>query len=125
MLVPFLLSTVIATILIPPQLPAYQARVQALMASILEWPGAHGAGAGTAAMRDLLRPSAALSYVGLLGGGLGAALTNILLILLTVIFMLFEASDFPAKLKGAGATARAGDGARATPDAGSLPHGRE
>jgi predicted PurR-regulated permease PerM len=145
-LVPFLLSAVIATILIPPlnwlvrhhlplsaamlvlslglivvwlpaaaivgasfddfyaELPAYQARVQALMASILEWLGAHGAGAGTAAMRDLLRPSAALSYVGLLGGGLGAALTNILLILLillTVIFMLFEASDFPAKLNDA------------------------
>lgn len=142
-LVPFLLSAVLATILIPPlnwlvrhrlplsaamvvlslglvliwlpaaaivgasfddflaELPAYQARVQAMMGTIIEWLGGHGVGAGTAVMRDLLKPSAALSYVGLLGGGVGAALTNILLILLTVVFMLFEASDFPVKLNDA------------------------
>src|SRR5690606_10925903 len=44
---------------------------------------------------------AALSFVRQIGGGLGTALANIFLILLTIIFILFEASGFPAKVRAA------------------------
>ena len=141
--VPFILSGVIATILLPPlnwltahrlplplamvvlslgivviwlpvggivgasfddfyaALPDYQARIQSMTQQAAAWLEDKGIGAGGAAVQDLVKPSAALSFVRQLGGGLGAVLTNVFLILLTVIFILFEASDFPAKVRAA------------------------
>ena len=141
--VPFILSVVIATILLPPlnwltshrlplplamvvlslgivliwlpvggivgasfddfyeALPDYQARIQSMTQQAAAWLQGRGIEAGGAAVQDLVKPSAALSFVRQLGGGLGAALTNVFLILLTVIFILFEASEFPAKVRAA------------------------
>ena len=141
--VPFILSVVIATILLPPlnwltahrlplplamvvlslgliiiwlpaggivgasfddfyaALPEYQARIQSMTRKAATWLQERGIGAGGAAVQDFLKPSEALSFVRQLGGGLGAALTNAFLIVLTVIFILFEASDFPAKVRAA------------------------
>jgi len=141
--VPFVLSVVIATILLPPlnwltahrlplpvamvvlslglvliwlpaggivgasfddfyeALPEYQARVQSMTGQAAEWLRARGIEAGGAAVQDIVKPSAALSFVRQLGGGLGAVLTDVFLILLTVIFILFEANEFPAKIRAA------------------------
>lgn len=83
------------------ELPGYQEKIQAMVASIAAWLGGHGVEAGRAAIEDLVKPAAALSFVRQIGGGLGTALTNFFLILLTVVFILLEASDFPAKIRGA------------------------
>lgn len=83
------------------ELPAYQEKIQALVASVAAWLGEHGVEAGRAAIEDLVKPAAALSFVRQIGGGLGTALANIFLILLTIIFILFEASGFPAKVRAA------------------------
>lgn len=143
MVVPFLLSVVLATILIPPlhwlterrvplplalllislglmliwiplaaiigtsfddfyvALPDYQERLHAMVLVVAAWLGEHGIAAGRDAMEDLVRPAAALSFVRQIGGGLGSALANFFLILLTIIFILFEASGFPAKVRTA------------------------
>jgi predicted PurR-regulated permease PerM len=80
-------------------LPEYQERIQAMVASAALWLGEHGVDAGQAAVEDLVKPAAALSFVRQIGGGVGSVLANIFLILLTILFILFEASDFPAKVR--------------------------
>lgn len=82
-------------------LPAYQEKVQALVASAAVWLGEHGIEAGRTAVEDLVKPAAALSFVRQIGGGLGTALANFFLILLTILFILLEASGFPAKIREA------------------------
>lgn len=82
-------------------LPGYQEKIQAMVASAAAWLGDHGVEAGRDTIEELVRPAAALSFVRQIGGGLGTALANIFLILLTVIFILFEVSEFPAKIREA------------------------
>jgi AI-2 transport protein TqsA len=82
-------------------LPGYQERIQAMVASVGAWLGEHGVEAGREAIEDLVKPAAALSFVRQIGGGLGSVIANIFLILLTIIFILFEASEFPAKIREA------------------------
>jgi AI-2 transport protein TqsA len=82
-------------------LPDYQDKIQAMVASAADWLGDHGVEAGRAAMEDLVKPAAALSFVRQIGGGLGTALANFFLIMLTIIFILFESSGFPQKVRAA------------------------
>jgi AI-2 transport protein TqsA len=82
-------------------LPGYQEKVQALVAAAAAWLGEHGIEAGRTAMEDLVKPAAALSFVRQIGGGLGTALANFFLILLTILFILLEASGFPEKIRAA------------------------
>jgi AI-2 transport protein TqsA len=80
-------------------LPEYQDKIQALVVTAAAWLGDHGIEAGREAVEDLIKPAAALSFVRQIGGGLGTALANFFLILLTVIFILVEASGFPQKVR--------------------------
>jgi len=82
-------------------LPGYQEKIQAMVAAAGAWLGEHGIEAGRVAMEDMVKPAAALSFVRQIGGGLGTALANFFLILLTIIFILFEASGFPDKVRDA------------------------
>lgn len=82
-------------------LPEYQERIQAMVAAAGTWLGEHGIEAGRAAVEDMIKPAAALSFVRQIGGGLGTALANFFLILLTIIFILFEVSGFPDKIRDA------------------------
>ena len=82
-------------------LPEYQEKIQAMVAAAAAWLGEHGIEAGRTAVEDVVKPAAALSFVRQIGGGLGSALANFFLILLTIIFILFEASGFPDKLRDA------------------------
>jgi AI-2 transport protein TqsA len=82
-------------------LPAYQEKIQAMVISVSTWLGEQGIEAGRAAVEDLVQPAAALAFVRQLGSGLGGALANFFLILLTVIFILGEASGFPGKARDA------------------------
>ena len=82
-------------------LPEYQQKIQQMVVAVGAWLAGHGIEAGRDAMEDLVRPAAALSFVRQIGGGLGTALANFFLILLTIIFILLEASGFPAKIRAA------------------------
>jgi predicted PurR-regulated permease PerM len=82
-------------------LPEYQEKIQAMVTSAAAWLGAHGVAGGRDAIEDLVKPAAALSFVRQIGGGLGAVLANIFLIALTIIFILFEAAEFPDKISDA------------------------
>ena len=80
-------------------LPSYQQRVQeqaAVLAALLAEKGLH---VTDKVLLEYLNPAAVLKlFVGMLGG-LGEVVSNIVLILLTVMFILLEASSFPVKLR--------------------------
>ena len=76
------------------QLPFYEARAGAVFADALEALAA----AGIELSPGLVDPGQALGFAGDALAGLGNALSNSFLIVLTVIFMLAEASSFRGKL---------------------------
>lgn len=80
-------------------LPGYQDRIQAMVSSVADWLQGKGFNAGRSAVQELLDPAAALGFVRQIGGGIGTALANFFLILLTVVFILLEASGFPNKVR--------------------------
>jgi AI-2 transport protein TqsA len=83
-------------------LPAYQAKEsRRWWPRSAAWLGEQGVEAGREAVEGLIEPAAALSFVRQIGGGLGTALANFFLILLTILFILLEASGFRAKISEA------------------------
>jgi AI-2 transport protein TqsA len=82
-------------------LPEYQQKIEALVVAGSAWLGERGIETGRDALEDLVQPAAALSFVRQIGSGLGTALANFFLILLTILFILFEASGFPDKVREA------------------------
>jgi len=82
-------------------LPQYKERFHDAVTGVLSWLSARGIVVSKQVALDYLDPSQAMSVVTLLLGGLGGVLTNGFLILLTVAFILAEASGLPAKLKSA------------------------
>ncbi|MCY4214020.1 MAG: AI-2E family transporter, partial [Gammaproteobacteria bacterium] len=79
--------------------PFYQERLTLMFSAALAWLES----LGVVLSRDLLienfNPGTAFTLAGNALAGLGAALSNSFLILLTVIFMLAEANSFPRKLR--------------------------
>ena len=82
-------------------MPFYQARLQELTTATIAWLGEQGIRLTGQVVRDVADPAAIMAMLGNLASGLGALVANTFLILLTVIFMLLEASGFPAKLRTA------------------------
>lgn len=80
-------------------LPAYQASIQAQAAEISALLAGKGIRVTEAMLLEYLNPASAMKYAAGALGGLGAALANIVLILLTVLFILLEAASFPVKLR--------------------------
>lgn len=80
-------------------LPVYQERLATRFAGLLQWMAAHGLDTSTLRLSEVFNPGAAMSLVGTILNGLGSALTNGFLILLTVIFMLLEAAGFQDKIR--------------------------
>jgi len=78
-------------------LPSYQERLKALTAGALQWLSGMGLQVSSQSMLEVLDPSAAMGMAGKLLSGLGNALANTFLIILTVIFLLIEASALPHK----------------------------
>jgi len=81
------------------QLPEYQLRLKELTQELVTWLNGVGIEIPRAALTDYLDTGKAMQMAGVLLGGLGDMLTNAFLIVLTVIFILLEASNLPAKLK--------------------------
>ena len=96
----FVMATLVGTSLkdFSQSLPAYDARVRAQATSILAWLTGLGVKVSEQELLEAFDPAAAMNLVASMLNGLRGVLTNSFLILLTVIFILLEASSFPAKL---------------------------
>ena len=81
------------------QLPTYQEKLRSLTSSISQWLSAKGVDVSTQSVTALLDPARAMSMAAQGLTSLTGLLTNTLLIMLTVIFLLVESSDIPAKLR--------------------------
>ncbi|MDT8377184.1 MAG: AI-2E family transporter [Mariprofundaceae bacterium] len=78
-------------------LPLYQARLEEQMTQFIAWLFNHGIAFPDTALHDLFNLSAAMGMAGAFLSGIGNALANTFFIVLTVIFILFEAVALPHK----------------------------
>ncbi len=80
-------------------LPLYQTRIQDMLAALK----GQLAGGGITITDDILRryvnPAAVMDFIASLLTALSSVLSNIVLILFTALFILLEASSFPAKIR--------------------------
>jgi len=83
------------------ELPAYQARFDALNESVSSWLGRHDLELSGSSVFELVKPDSIFSMLGGTLKGMAAVLSNTFMILLIVIFMLMEWTDFPAKVRAA------------------------
>ena len=88
-------------------LPGYQARLNDQTASLLAWLASFGLDLNSQLLRENLDPSAAMGMAGNLLSGLGNVLANTFLIVLTVVFLLIEATALPNKWAAMGKNAPA------------------
>ena len=80
-------------------IPQYQQRLSGLLVQITSWLSGFGIDLSTSTILSYLNPGAAMQLVADMLNGLGSVFGNIFLILLTVVFILFEASSVPRKLR--------------------------
>src|SRR5512143_1740478 len=80
-------------------LPSYQQRIQEQVSSLKALLAKKGIRITDKMLLEYINPEAVMRLAVNMLGGLGSALSNIVLILLTVTFILLEASSFPAKLR--------------------------
>lgn len=81
------------------QLPVYQQKFAHMTNGLELWLNDHGLALTDQAMTRLLNPNKAMAMAAQGISSLGGLLTNAFLILLTVLFILFEAAGFPAKMR--------------------------
>jgi AI-2 transport protein TqsA len=81
--------------------PKYKERLDQMFASTLDSVRAHGVNVSPQFARELIEPSRAMDMI--TGGmrAVAAVLSNLVLVFLTIIFILFEAAGFPDKLRAA------------------------
>ncbi|VAX01111.1 Uncharacterized UPF0118 membrane protein [hydrothermal vent metagenome] len=80
-------------------IPGYQANLQGQFNMFINWLAELGIEVTGSGVRDAFNPGSAIKMINKLFDGLGNLFTNAFLILFTVLFILLEASSFPAKLK--------------------------
>ena len=80
-------------------LPAYRIRMHDLVLSLKHMSKAHGVVITDETLLRSLNPAGVMDLTASLLSSLGSALSNVLLILFTVLFILLEASSFPIKLR--------------------------
>ena len=78
-------------------LPQYQARLEEQMSQFILWLLGHGITVPDTTVHDLFNLSAAMGMAGAFLSGIGNALANTFFIVLTVIFIMFEAVALPHK----------------------------
>ena len=84
-------------------LPVYEARLKEQMSALLAWLGGLGIHVSHRGLPKAFDPAAVMKLVSRLLTGLGGVLTNAFLILLLTIFILFEATTIPAKVRATSA----------------------
>jgi predicted PurR-regulated permease PerM len=83
------------------ELPVYQTRFQEQVSAFQKFLTTKSIRGMDKVLLEYVKPGAVMSLTARLFAELGSALSNIVLILLTVAFILFEASSFPVKLRAA------------------------
>jgi predicted PurR-regulated permease PerM len=79
-------------------LPGYQERLSAHIGALIGWLSGKGINIPAAEVSGAFHPGWVMNLAGDILSTLGSILTNGFLILLTVVFILLEAADFPKKL---------------------------
>ncbi|MBV1915285.1 MAG: AI-2E family transporter [Pseudomonadales bacterium] len=79
-------------------IPLYQSKLRTGMSSIVVWLQGMHVPISSEDISKVIDPGKTMSLVGALLNGLGAVLTDTMVILLTVVFILFEATGFTNKL---------------------------
>jgi len=87
-------------------LPGYQANLQQQFNIFINWLTGLGIEVSTTGIRDALNPASAIKLVNSLLNSLGGLFANAFLIIITVLFILLEASSFPVKLRAISAEGR-------------------
>lgn len=82
-------------------LPEYEQKLQLQGQAGIAWLQGMGVEIDQAILSDYIDPGAAMKMVAQVFSGLGGVLTNAFLIVFSVVFILFEASDFPDKVRRA------------------------
>lgn len=82
-------------------IPRYQERLKQELAPLMQWGQSVGIQLSEEVLLDYVDPGASMRLAAQMLTGLGAILTNTFLILLTIIFILIEASSFPLKIRAA------------------------
>ncbi|MCF8025748.1 MAG: AI-2E family transporter, partial [Desulfobacteraceae bacterium] len=82
-------------------MPGYQKNLMAELRKLIAWLNVRGIDVSEKMIREYLDPGMAMQMAARTLTGLSSVLTNALLILLTVIFILLEAARFPVKIRGA------------------------
>jgi AI-2 transport protein TqsA len=80
-------------------LPGYEARLEDMTTSTIDILTSFGIDVSASTIGNYFDPAIAMGMVGRTLSGFGGVLSNAFLILLTVIFILLEASSFPRKLR--------------------------
>ena len=81
--------------------PKYKARLDVMFRGVIENLQARGINLSDALTTDLVEPGRAMDLVTGTLRGVAAVLSNLLFVFLTIVFILFEAAGFPAKLRAA------------------------
>ncbi|MCC6552556.1 MAG: AI-2E family transporter [Polyangiaceae bacterium] len=81
--------------------PRYAERFDHLLGQTLGWLRAHGADVSAAKLREMMDPTAALTLVGGTVTQLASVLSDTLLVILMLVFLLLEATVLPAKIRAA------------------------
>ncbi len=81
--------------------PAYRDRLQEVFGTLLVWLEARGIALGGAETLRLVNPGSVVDLAGSTLGAVATMLSNTFLVVLTVIFILFEAAGFSRKLRAA------------------------
>jgi len=82
-------------------MPQYQARLAEKSAALIAWLNSHGVDISADALREHFDPGAVMKLAANTFTELSGILTNAFMILLIVIFILLEVTEFPAKLSAA------------------------
>lgn len=83
------------------ELPSYQARLQEMSAAVQQWLAGHGVRFNANQWQKSFDPGMVMQLVGNVLSAFGSVMTNALLILLTVIFILAEETGFRQKMSEA------------------------
>ncbi|MCM5705759.1 AI-2E family transporter [Larsenimonas salina] len=81
------------------QLPDMEAKLQEYYKVIIDWMNSNGVPAELSSAERFFDPDKATRLMPMLLGGIGSALSQILIIFLLMIFVLYETLDFPKKIK--------------------------
>jgi predicted PurR-regulated permease PerM len=81
------------------ELPEYQARVIELEKQLRDWLKEKGIDLTAQMEQETFNPERAISLFGEMLGALGSVLGDALVIIFTLLFMVFEAAELPAKLR--------------------------